>query len=189
MVKASECTTICTDKRRCFREISVAIGCIAVVVLFKFRSRVNLERMASSIASRLSVIMLRRHFFTSVSQRPRDKRHEIEISRHSSAAPLISGIPRFTVSESFHSTPHADRSLTFLFYFNLRPNNSVSWRLLPFRGRLGRKLKERMQTSKLRFFNFNYLYVRKILMFRCRKILPTDEESIHKYEVEKRQKQ
>lgn len=71
--------------------------------------RGNLETTGSSIASRLSVITLKRRFSTSVSQRPRDKQHEIEISQHLSR-PLISGIPRFTVSESFRTTPRADLS-------------------------------------------------------------------------------
>lgn len=63
--------------------------------------------------------------FTPVSQWPRDKRHEIEISRHSAGVPtLISGISRFTVSESFHTTPRArtDLSPPPLFRFTLRPS-------------------------------------------------------------------
>lgn len=80
------------------------------IATLSFEFRVVIFRTTgSSIASRLSVITLKRRFFTSVSQRLRDKQHEIEISRYFSR-PLISGIPRFTISESFRTTPRADLS-------------------------------------------------------------------------------
>lgn len=108
-MKVRRCTTICTNERRRFREIFVA----ADIPLRRSRSsfvRGNLKDDGLiHRATCLSVITLKRCFLTSASQRPRDKRHEIEISRHF-GRPLISGIPRFTVSESFRTTPRTNLS-------------------------------------------------------------------------------